>query len=214
MIRTNHYEQAFEAFLRHRNVPYLAVSEKHRNRLQNGITIKTPDFLVSPPHRVPWIVDIKGRRFSGTDGYWKHWSTWDDLIGLRHWQFLFGNRFTPLFVFAYQVCGSWAPLPDERLFRHARRVYGFIAIDLATYSQEVKLLSARWNTYSMSTERFRRLAIPFDELLPPLTPPEPGDHPLSVDEKDAGNADRPQDVASRSGTVTIKREPCGSTAST
>ncbi len=165
MIRTNHYERAFEAYLRTLRVPYLAISEKHRNAVAQGLSIKTPDFLLSPLAESPWIVDVKGRRFSGTDGYWKHWATWDDLIGMRRWESLFGRGFRGLFVFAYEIRGPWSPLPPEKLFTYRGRLYGFVALESERYIPEVRLLSPRWNTYSMPTERFRRLARPFEDFV-------------------------------------------------
>jgi len=45
--RDNHYEAAFEAYLRDRRLPYVAVDEAKRSRLSDG-SLKSLDFLVSP----------------------------------------------------------------------------------------------------------------------------------------------------------------------
>ena len=45
--RDNHYEAAFEEFLRGRGVPYVAVDEAKRSLLSNGASIKSLDFIVS-----------------------------------------------------------------------------------------------------------------------------------------------------------------------
>ena len=45
--RDNHYEAAFEEFLRSRGVPYVAVDEAKRSLLSDGASIKSLDFIVS-----------------------------------------------------------------------------------------------------------------------------------------------------------------------
>src|SRR5215469_12075085 len=117
MLRWNHYEMAFEAFLKERKIPFLAMAERYRNPLDDGSTLKNLDFVISRPVGTSWLIDVKGRKFpGGTGGYWKHWTTRDDLVGLRHWEKMFGDRFTALFVFAYLICGNKSPLPEDQLF--------------------------------------------------------------------------------------------------
>ena len=48
--RDNHYEAAFEAFLRARRLPYVAVDEARRSLVADG-SLKSLDFIVSPPGR-------------------------------------------------------------------------------------------------------------------------------------------------------------------
>ncbi|HVW37325.1 MAG TPA: HYExAFE family protein, partial [Pirellulales bacterium] len=117
--RDNHYEAAFEAFLRSRRIPYVAVDESKRSVLADA-SIKSLDFLVSTKAGVTWLVDVKGRNFPGgaQKQYWKNWSTRDDLVSMAQWQRLFGERFEALFVFAYRVLGDRSPLPREELFEH------------------------------------------------------------------------------------------------
>ena len=45
--RDNHYEAAFEAYLRARGVPYVAVDEARRSVLADSSSIKSLDFIVS-----------------------------------------------------------------------------------------------------------------------------------------------------------------------
>ena len=47
--RDNHYEAAFEEYLRGRGVPYVAVDEAKRSVLSDGGSIKSLDFIVSTP---------------------------------------------------------------------------------------------------------------------------------------------------------------------
>ena len=75
--RDNHYEAAFEEYLRSRGVPYVAVDEAKRSVLSSGASIKSLDFIVSASHGVSWLVDVKGRKFPSGDiqkQYWKNWS--------------------------------------------------------------------------------------------------------------------------------------------
>ena len=168
--RDNHYEAAFEEYLRARGVPYVAVDEARRSLLSSGASIKSLDFIVAAPGQVAWLVDVKGRRFPSGDGskqYWKNWSTADDLRSLARWEQLFGANFRGLFVFAYDVLGDRAPLPAAELFEHREKLYGFVAVPLAAYLGHARLISPRWDTLAMPTAKFRHYARPLSELLEP-----------------------------------------------
>jgi len=166
--RDNHYEAAFEAYLRSHGVPYVAVDEAKRSVLSDGGSIKSLDFIVSAPGPTTWLVDVKGRRFpSGEDQkqYWKNWSPREDLDSLAQWESLFGDNFCGLFVFAYDVLGDRAPLPSEQLFTHRDRLYGFVAVPLSQYTDHSHQISPKWDTVAMPTAEFRRQARPLEELL-------------------------------------------------
>ena len=62
MNRDNHYEAAFEEYLRARQVPYVAVDEARRT-LAGDASLKSLDFIVSSSSGRSWLVDVKGRRF-------------------------------------------------------------------------------------------------------------------------------------------------------
>src|SRR6476660_10534505 len=114
--RENHYEAAFEAWLRWLRVPYVAVDESHRASAAAAgreRTLKGLDFIVSPVGEpVNWLVDVKGRQFP-TAGrqYWRNWSTADELESLAGWEELLGPRSAGLLIFAYNVVGEMSPLP-------------------------------------------------------------------------------------------------------
>jgi hypothetical protein len=166
--RDNHYEAAFEEFLRSRGVPYVAVDEAKRSLLSDGASIKSLDFIVSSPGPTTWLVDVKGRRFPSGDiqkQYWKNWSTRDDLRSLAQWEELFGSRFRGLFVFAYDVLGDRAPLPAAELFPYRGSWYGFVGVTLADYAGHAHPISPRWDTWAMRADDFRRLAQPLTRLL-------------------------------------------------
>jgi hypothetical protein len=168
MSRDNHYEAAFEEFLRSRGVPYVAVDQARRSLLANGASLKSLDFIVSTPGAITWLVDVKGRRFPAGEEqkqYWKNWSTRDDLVSLAEWERVFGEGFCGLFVFAYEVVGERAPLPAEQLFEHRGNRYGFVAVRLSDYLAHARTISPRWDTVAMPAADFRRLARTLAELL-------------------------------------------------
>lgn len=168
--RDNHYEAAFEAFLRARQIPYVAVDETRRSLMADA-SLKSLDFIVSDPAGGGWLIDVKGRLFPSGEQkqYWKNWSTRDDLDSLACWEQLFGDPFSGMFVFAYQVLGARAPLPEDGLFCYRDRQYGFIAIRRGDYARWARPISPAWDTVAMPVEAFRRLARPFLEFLPQAT---------------------------------------------
>lgn len=166
MHRDNHYEVAFEEYLRARRMAYIAVDEARRSLVADG-SIKSLDFIVSPPGQTSWLVDVKGRRFPSGDEqkqYWRNWSTRDDLRSLAAWQTHFGPGFCPLLVFAYHLVGSRSPLPREQLFAFRGMHYGFVGVRLADYIPHARPLSDSWDTVAMPTGLFRHAARPLDEL--------------------------------------------------
>jgi hypothetical protein len=176
--RDNHYESAFEAYLRDRRVAYVAVDEQRRSRIQGG-SLKNVDFIVSPADGATLLVDVKGRRFpSGQTHkqYWRNWSTWDDLRSLARWQDQLGGQSLALFGFVFHVVGERSPVPPERLFVHRDRHYAMLAVRTADYIRFARPLSAKWQTVSMPAVLFRQAAIPFDDLLPQTTLVAPVDH--------------------------------------
>ena len=169
--RDNHYEAAFEAWLRWLRVPYVAVDETHRSVVGEQ-TLKNLDFIVSSVETnrgvTPrsWLIDVKGRQFpTAKSQYWRNWSTTDELDSLARWEELFGSRSTSLLVFAYNVIGELAPLPAAELFEHRGSLYGFVGIRLDHYASFARPLSPRWGTVTISIPRFRALARPMRELL-------------------------------------------------
>ncbi len=169
--RNNHYEAAFEAYLRDRRVPYVAVDEARRSLLAGGDSVKSLDFIVSPqetPTPTNWLVDVKGRRFPAGEKnkqYWKNWSTRDDILSLCRWEDLFGDQFGGLFVFAFNIVGDRSPLPPDELFEFRQALYGFVAIRLSDYLGHARIISPRWDTVAIPAAAFRRLARPVAQFL-------------------------------------------------
>jgi len=166
--RDNHYEAAFEAYLRAACVPYVAVDEARR-ALAVGRSLKSLDFIVSPGGGDSWLVDVKGRHFPGGEKqrqYWKSWSPREDLDSLAAWEKLFGERFQGLLVFAYLLLADRAPVPAEQVFSYRGHRYGFVAVRLSDYALHARHISASWDTVAVAAGKFRRLARPLHELLP------------------------------------------------
>jgi len=70
-------------------------------------------------------------------------------------------------VFAFVVRGELAPLPAEQLFAFRGHYYGFLGVQLAHYLAWCRVISPKWGTVGISTERFRNLAVPVEELFAP-----------------------------------------------
>lgn len=176
--RNNHYEAAFEAYLRDCRVPYVAVDEAKRSLMAGEDSLKSLDFIVSPQENGDadnfgfsetggWLIDVKGRRFpSGVKNkhYWKNWSTCDDVLSLCRWEDLFGGRFGGLLVFAFNIVGDRAPLPAAELYEFRDSLYAFVAIRLADYLAGARRISSKWDTVAVSAAEFRRLARPVSEF--------------------------------------------------
>jgi hypothetical protein len=169
--RDNHYEAAFEAWLRWLGVPYVAVDESHRAAADDGQrarrTLKSLDFIVSPcGGAASWLVDVKGRRFP-TAGrqYWRNWSTADELESLASWEALLGPGSGGLLVFAYNVVGDLSPLPANELFTYRDGLYAFVGVRLDHYTGFARRLSARWGTVTLPVSQFRALARPVRDFL-------------------------------------------------
>jgi hypothetical protein len=172
--RDNHYEAAFEAYLRKRRQPYVAVDETRRSLLA-GESIKSLDFIVHAGayhagSRTSWLVDVKGRRFPAAAEqrhYWKNWSTRDDLHAMAAWERLFGAGFYGLFVFAYAIAGDRAPLSADQLFPFRDHLYAFVGVRLRDYACFARPISQAWKTVAVPSAKFREIARPVDEIFAP-----------------------------------------------
>ena len=165
--RNNHYELAFEAYLRAARVAYVAVNEQRRSLISQG-SLKSLDYIVHPTDSVSLLVDIKGRQFpSGQKHkqYWRNWSTWDDLVSMARWQDKMGAGSLALLVFAYEIVGRRAPLAPEHLFAFRERSYAFLAVRVADYIQFSRQLSAKWQTVCLPVPLFRQAAVPLHTIL-------------------------------------------------
>jgi len=171
MDRSNHYEAAFEAFLREKKVGFLAVDEAKRSLL-GGESIKSLDFVVVGPETSKLVVDVKGRKFpGGTPGkpprkVWQNWSTRDDVEGISRWAGIFGSDFRGILAFVYHILPivEMPPgTPDLFVFRD--RTYLMRGIEVEDYQRLMKPRSEKWGTVALPVESFRSCIQPFSAFL-------------------------------------------------
>ena len=180
--RTNHYDAAFEGYLRRLGVPFVVVDEARRARL-NQVSLKSMDFIVTAPGNRNLLVDVKGRRFPSGCGpervraghKWENWATKDDLDSLLRWQEVFGDGFRAMLVFAYDLLDAKAAddLASEigtgteasRAFFYRGRVYSFFGVWADEYKTAMHARSQSWETVSVPSRQYRDLRIPVAELL-------------------------------------------------
>jgi hypothetical protein len=168
--RTNHYDVAFEEYLRGTRTPYVAVDEQRRARLAD-VSLKSMDFIVTSRRYQNLLVDVKGRRFpSGGDGAgaghkWENWATEDDIESLLRWQQVFGNGFRSMLLFAYEIVDLRFARELGRAFPHRGRLYSFFGVWADQYHLAMHPRSASWETVSLPSSNYRDLRIPIAELL-------------------------------------------------
>lgn len=178
MKRNNEYEVAFEAYLRERNVPFLAVDEAKRTLL-GGESIKSLDFVVVGPETSRLVVDVKGRKFPGGPAHkprkvWQNWSTRADVEGIARWAAIFGPDFRGVLAFVYHLLPVVElPPGTPDLFRFRDRDYLIRGVEVDDYQRLMRPRSDRWGTVALSAECFRACVRPFSAFLE--TNPAPPD---------------------------------------
>ena len=167
-LRSNHYDSAFEAFLRERRAAHIVVDEQRRSLLGDG-SLKSMDFIVYSNRPQNLLVDVKGRQFpSGgmaNRHKWENWATDDDLNSLQRWEGVFGTGFRSLLVFAYDIVDlRWlTELAEPFAFR--ARTYSFYGVWGEDYRNAMRTRSPSWETVSLPSAEFRRLKRPIAEFL-------------------------------------------------
>lgn len=168
--RTNHYDAAFEEYLRGTRTPYVAVDEQRRAQLAD-VSLKSMDFIVTSQRFQKLLVDVKGRRFpSGGEGTgsghkWENWATEDDIDSLLRWQRVFGNGFRSMLLFAYDIVDPRFAGELGRPFAHQGRLYSFFGVWVDEYHVAMQRRSASWETVSLPSRNYHDLRIPISELL-------------------------------------------------
>jgi hypothetical protein len=144
VLRSNHYDVAFEAYLRSRRTPYVSVDETRRALLEQA-SLKSMDFIVYSARRPNLLVDVKGRRFPSGDAAtghrWENWTTAEDLPALQTWQTVFGADFRAVLVFAYHVMGERAQSEFDSLFSFRDAQYAFYGVWVDDYREAMQMTS-------------------------------------------------------------------------
>ncbi len=175
MDRSNHYEAAFEAYLKEKGLSFIAIDETRR-ALYGPKTLKNLDFIVHATAASHLLIDVKGRRFpAGTPAkpraVWECWSTNDDLEALDHWRRLFGFGYQGLLLFVYDIHPD-VQLPDEveDLWHFRGHRYLLRAVAAEDYQMHKRNRSARWGTVTLPTPVYKRLAQPFQHFVQQAEP--------------------------------------------
>lgn len=165
--RGNHYDAAFEEYLRGQRIPYVSVDEQRRALLEQA-SLKSMDFIVYAPGARNLLVDVKGRKFpSGDSGHkWENWATAEDIPSLLTWQDVFGSNFRALLVFAYDVEGRHRGEFTE-LFTWRGREYAFFGVWADEYRAAMRVRSPSWETVSLPSRDFQRLRWPIARAFDP-----------------------------------------------
>lgn len=167
-LRHNHYDAAFEAYLRGRRTPYVFVDERRRALLE-GASLKSMDFIVYSSATVNLLVDVKGRRYpsglTGSGHKWENWTGAEDVPALLQWEQVFGSGFRGLLAFAYHVVDAAHGGDFDELFEFRGRRYAFFGVWADAYLDVMKTRSSSWDTVCLPNREFRRLRVPLTELL-------------------------------------------------
>ncbi len=163
--RRFHYDQAFEHYLRAKQIPYVAVDEA-KKALHGSNKLKSFDFVVYARSGPNLLVDVKGRKHSGrSPNQLDNWVTADDIRDLKQWQEVFGPDFRAAIAFLY-----WCDhQPPDALFLETfcfnNRWYAVLAIGVEDYEKNMKTRSPKWQTVNLPAAEFNRLAQPLMQLL-------------------------------------------------
>lgn len=164
----NHYEKAFENWLIDNQIEYNTIDE-HKRATFGHSDIKSFDFLLYPRDREIIIVELKGRKFRGTNlakltGF-ECWVTIDDVEGLTKWQQVLGTGHQAIFVFAYKIENIDVDFDGREVFDFNEDRYLFFCIKLDDYRRFMKRRSPKWQTVTLPAEKFRDCAVQIKRFL-------------------------------------------------
>ncbi len=158
----NHYEQAFENWLKDSRIQYVAADEHERATVSRR-KVKTPDFLLYPNDGRTIIAEVKGRKFQGKSleklAGFECWVTREDVDGLGRWQEVLGAGHEAVFVFAYRIENVDVDFDGRDVFEFGAGRYLFFCIRLDDYRLYMKRRSPKWQTVTLPAEEFRRCAV-------------------------------------------------------
>ncbi|MFM8273013.1 MAG: HYExAFE family protein [Gemmata sp.] len=169
----NHYEPAFDAFLREQGCAVVPVVEARRSYLE-ARAVKSPDFLAVAPGGAKLVVDVKGRKFPGSGpggkprNVWHSWCEREDAESLVKWAASFGDQFTGVLAFVYHLAPAVqlpAGVPDLFAFRGRR--YLMRGVNARAYTARMRTRSPRWGTVHLAAADFRLVVKPITDFLAP-----------------------------------------------
>ena len=165
--RSVHYEAAFEAFLREKGIPCVAVDEAKKALFANA-KLKSFDFVVYSKNGPNLLIDVKGRQQRSNNGSatrrtFESWTTERDVEDLRQWEQVFGEGYKAVLTFVYWIDPPLAEEPGMFLYRG--RWYQMMGVDLSEYRDHMRRRSSKWETVALAAEDFRSLARPSESWL-------------------------------------------------
>ncbi|MCE5341301.1 MAG: HYExAFE family protein [Planctomycetaceae bacterium] len=164
----NHYERAFQCWLKDNGVQYLAV-DQHKRTAFSRCKIKSFDFLFYTAGGRAVIAEVKGRKFAGKNfsafGTLPNWVTDDDITGLENWIRIFSSRYEGLFIFAYDLENIDVETDGREIYDCLGRRYVFMAVRLADYLAGATLRSIKWKTLHLSAEYFKKCSFDVNEMV-------------------------------------------------
>ena len=163
--RRQHYDAAFEHYLRSNQIPYVAVDEA-KKALAGPRRLKSFDFVVYGSRQGNLLVDVKGRKHAGrSHRQLDNWVTEGDVADMLRWEQVFGSDFRAVLVFLYWCAVQPPDALFQEIFTYRDRWYALLAVDVQTYREQMKVRSPRWRTVHLPAEAFDRAAAPLGELL-------------------------------------------------
>lgn len=170
--RRFHYDRAFEHYLRANAVPYVAVDEAKRalsgDRKSKVLPtkLKSFDFVVYSENGTNLLIDVKGRKHSGSTGKaFQNWVTRDDVDSLTKWAEIFGEGFEPAFAFLFWCDAQPPDALFHEVFEYGERWYAVLAVKLSDYTPHMRDRSAKWDTVSIPAKAFEQHSGPLNRLL-------------------------------------------------
>lgn len=163
-ILSNHYERAFLNYVRSQRIGCIAVDESQRS-WDDDHTLKSLDFIVTPPGIHLLLVDVKGRKSPPGGRALDNWATRDDIESLARWQATFGPQAVALLVFAYHLASESDCQHFDDRFEERQRHYAFLTIRLDEYQRHLRVRSRRWGTVCVPRPVFHELARPLSYWL-------------------------------------------------
>jgi hypothetical protein len=164
----NHFEVAFEQWLRDNRIQYVRV-DQHKRAAFARSDVKSFDFLVYPRTAAKTlIVEVKGRRFAGKSlaglkGL-PNWTTMEDVRGLLRWEDVLGSGHKAHFAFIYEMINIDIELDGRSVFEHDGRRYFGLLTSVEDYQQRMRQRSVKWQTVMLGAEDFRQKSQPLERI--------------------------------------------------
>jgi hypothetical protein len=161
-VGPNHFERAFESWLRNGRVGYVGLEQQKRAAF-GRCNIKSFDFLIYPQSSNDvGIIEVKGRTFKGQsmEGLknLECWVTIPDVQGLLKWEEVLGKGYKAVFVFMYELAKADVDTDGRRIFEYDARRYVGLAVRADEYRARMRARSPKWQTVTLAAADFRELA--------------------------------------------------------